>query len=118
MRALLEFLFKRRNVLLGFLLIKAIAAVASGLLAGTAEVWAIGVLAVGVYAVIARFAYSGRIISIWAITVLMLYEGAGALLLAWSSLTSAPGVAVIALAVALYLILGALAVFSSRRANG
>lgn len=118
MRALLEFLFNRRNALIGFLLVKAAAALVNGLLSDSAEVWGIGVLAVAVYAVIAWFAHSGRVISIWAISILMLYEGAGALLLAWANLTLAPGVALVALAVALYLILGALTVFSSRRADG
>ncbi|WP_319582934.1 hypothetical protein [uncultured Pseudodesulfovibrio sp.] len=115
MRALLEFLFTRKHALVGFLLLKAVAVVVNGLVQGAAEVWGIGILALIVYAVIARFALSGRVISIWAITLLMLYEAAGALLLAWSSLTGAPAVALIGLVVAVYLIVGALVVFASRR---
>jgi hypothetical protein len=115
MRALLEFLFTRKHALVGFLLLKTIAVAVNGLVRGTAEVWGLGILALLVYAIIARFAQAGRALSIWAITLLMLYEAAGALLLAWSSLTSAPGAALIGLVVAAYLIVGALAVFASRR---
>jgi hypothetical protein len=115
MRALLEFLFTRKHALIGFLLLKTVAVVVNGLVQGSAEVWGIGILALAVYATIARFAQAGRVLSIWAVTLLMLYEAAGALLLAWSSLTSAPAMALIGLVVALYLIVGALVVFASRR---
>ena len=115
MRALLQFLFTRKHALIGFLLLKAVAVIVNGVLQGTAEVWGIGILALLVYAIIARFAQAGRTISIWAATVLMLYEAAGALLLAWGSLPSAPGTALIGLIVAAYLIIGALAVLGSRR---
>jgi len=115
MRALFAFLFTRKHALIGFLLLKTIAVVVNGLVRGSAEVWGISILALAVYAIIARFAQAGRVLSIWAITLLMLYEAAGALLLAWSSLASAPGTALIGLVVALYLIVGALAVFASRR---
>ncbi|MGE4422535.1 MAG: hypothetical protein AB7D39_09575 [Pseudodesulfovibrio sp.] len=115
MRALLAFLFTRKHALIGFLVLKAVAVLVNGLVRGTAEVWGIGILALIVYAIIARFAQAGRVLSIWAITLLMLYEAAGALLLAWSGLTDAPGMALIGLAVAAYLIVGALAVFASRR---
>lgn len=115
MRGLLEFLFRRGSVLVGFLLLKAAAVLVNGLASDSGAVWGLGILALLVYAVIAWFAHTGRLVSIWAITVLMLYEGAGALLLAWSSLGSAPGIAAIGLCAALYLILGALVVFSSRR---
>ncbi|XXJ21443.1 hypothetical protein ACR42D_18265 [Desulfovibrio caledoniensis] len=115
MRALLAFLFTRKHALVGFLLLKAVAVIVNGLARGSAEAWGIGILALMVYAIIARFAQAGRAISIWAVTLLMLYEAAGALLLAWSGLTSAPAMALIGLVVALYLIVGALAVFASRR---
>ncbi|EGB15173.1 putative monovalent cation/H+ antiporter subunit A [Pseudodesulfovibrio mercurii] len=115
MTALLRFLFTRGHALAGFLLLKAVAVVVNGLAQGTAEVWGLGILTLVVYGIIARFAQAGRVISIWAITVLMLYEAAGGLLLAWSSLTQAPGVAAIGFAVAAYLVVGALAVLSSRR---
>jgi hypothetical protein len=115
MRALFAFLFTRKHALVGFLLLKAVAVIVNGLVQGSAEVWGIGILALMVYAIIARFAQAGRTLSIWAVTLLMLYEAAGALLLAWSGLTNAPGLALIGLAVAAYLIVGALAVFASRR---
>ena len=115
MRALLEFLFTRKHALIGFLLLKAVAVIVNGLVRGSAEIWGIGILALIVYGIIARFAQAGRAISIWAATLLMLYEAAGALLLAWASLTNAPAVALIGLVVAAYLIVGALVVFASRR---
>jgi hypothetical protein len=115
MGALLRFLFTRKHALAGFLLLKTAAVLVNGLVRGTAEAWGMGILALAVYAIIARFAQAGRIVSIWAITVLMLYEGAGALLLAWSSLPGAPVAAVIGLLVAAYLVTGALTVLASRR---
>jgi hypothetical protein len=115
MRALLEFLFTRKHVLIGFMLLKALAVVVNGLVLGTAEAWGIGILALMVYGIIARFAQAGRVLSIWAVTILMLYEAAGALLAALSGLGSAPATALIGLAAAAYLVVGALAVFASRR---
>ncbi|WP_272701526.1 hypothetical protein [Desulfovibrio sp. Fe33] len=115
MGALLRFLLTRKHVLIGFLLLKTLAVLVNGLAQGSTEAWGIGILALLVYGIIARFAHAGRLVSIWAITLLMLYEAAGALLLAWSSLTNAPGVALIGFAAAAYLIAGALVVFSSRR---
>lgn len=115
MGALLRFLFTRKRALAGFLLLKTAAVLVNGLARGTAEAWGMGILALAVYAVIARFAQAGRVVSIWAITVLMLYEGAGALLLAWSSLPGAPAVALTGLLVAAYLVTGALTVLASRR---
>lgn len=115
MNALLRFLFSPGHALIGFLLLKTAAVLAHGLAQGSTEAWGTGILALLVYGIIAGFARAGRVISIWAVTVLMLYEGAGALLLGWSGLQGAPGVAVIGFVAAAYLIAGALAVFSSRR---
>lgn len=115
MSALLRFLFTPGHALAGFLLLKAAAVAAHGLTQGTVEAWGIGILALIVYGIIAGFARAGRVVSIWAATVLMLYEGAGALLLGWSGLTGAPVVAVVGFVAAAYLIVGALAVFASRR---
>jgi len=115
MRTLFEFLFTRKHALIGFLLLKTIAVVINGMVQASAEVWAVGILALVVYGIIARFAQAGRAISIWAATLLMLYEAAGALLVAWAGLPDAPAAVLIGLAVAAYLITGALAVFASRR---
>ena len=115
MRALLNLLLQRRTVLLFFPAFKAVAAVVNGLAANTAEAWGIGILAVLVYSAISWFAWRGRIISIWAITVLMLFEASGLLLGSLAAFGEAPVRAVIGVLLTLYLILGGLIVFSSRR---
>ena len=66
MRTLFEFLFTRKHALIGFLLLKTIAVIINGMVQASAEVWAVGILALVVYGIIARFAQAGRAISIWA----------------------------------------------------
>ncbi|MBG0790512.1 MAG: hypothetical protein H0S80_08470 [Desulfovibrionaceae bacterium] len=117
MRGLPGFLLRRDVVLAAFLLLKLAAVVIAGLTLGTAQAWAIGVLALAVYGVIAWFARSGRLISIWAITIIILYEASGALLTGVAQFKQAPGIGLLGIAVAAYLLLGALSVFSGRHAR-
>ena len=115
MRALSGFLFRRDVALAAFLLLKLAAVVVSGLAMGDTRTWAVGCMALAVYGIIAWFAWQRRTLSIWAITIIMLYEGSGALLTGLARFDAAPAVGVLGIAVAAYLILGALSVFSSRR---
>ncbi len=114
MRNLARFLLQRDAMLMGFLVVKAATSVIKGVAVNSNEVWGLGVLAVAAYAVIAWFAHQGRVVSIWAITLLMLYEGAGLLLMGVKLFPSSPLTAVLGLIVAAYVILGALIVFPSR----
>lgn len=115
MRAAVGFLLRRGPVLAVFPLLKLAAVIAEGVVVNTVDVWTFGVLAVIVYAVIAWFAWQRRIVSIWAMTLIMLYEGSGALLTGLRNLGTAPVLGAVSVAVAIYLVLGALTVFSSRR---
>lgn len=115
MRALLQFLLRRETVLIAFLLIKAVTATANGLALNSGEAWGIGLLALATYSVIAWFACKGRLVSIWAISLIMLFEGSGLLLRSLADFPEAPVPALIGMAVTAYLFLGTLIVFSSRR---
>jgi len=114
---LIHFLLQRDAMLMGFLVVKAATSLIKALAVGSNEAWGLGILAVVVYGIIAWFAHQGRGVSIWAITLLMLYEGAGLLLLALGAFTSSPFMALLGMAVAAYVILGALIVFPSRHAR-
>ena len=118
MRALILFLLQRRTVLLLFPVIKAVAAVVNGLTVNTIETWGIGILAVLTYSIISWFAYQGRLISVWAITVLMLFEASGLVLSSLAAFNETPVPALLGLVLSVYLILGGLVVFASRRNLG
>jgi len=118
MRKLIGLLFRREVVLVAFMILKAIAAVFTGLTVNSNEAWGIGILAVLTYGIIAWFAYKRRVISIWALSVIMLYEGAGTLLTSWTYFASSPALASLGFVVGGYLILGGLVVFSSRHGQG
>lgn len=117
MRGLTGFLMRREVVLAAFLLLKLAAVIMAGATLGGVEAWTVGVLSLTVYAVIAWFAWQRRAVSVWAMTVIMLYEGSGALITGIEYFNAAPALGVIGVVVAVYLVLGALAVFSSRRAE-
>ncbi|NDV18245.1 hypothetical protein GO013_02275 [Pseudodesulfovibrio sp. JC047] len=117
MRALVALLFRRQVVLVVFMVLKIIASIFSGVTVNSNEAWGIGLLAVLTYGVIAWLAYKRLVISIWAISIIMLYEGAGTLLTSWAYITSSPALALLGLAVGAYLIFGGLVVFSSRRTS-
>ncbi|MCJ2165553.1 MULTISPECIES: hypothetical protein [unclassified Pseudodesulfovibrio] len=114
MRTLIEFLLRRETVLVGFLIIKTVTAVLKGLALNTGETWGMGILAVATYAIIAWFAHKGRVISIWAISIIMLYEGTGLLLVSLGAFPAALSVALIGLAATAYIFIGTLITFSSR----
>lgn len=118
MRTLFDLLFRREVVLVVFMILKTIAAIFSGVTVNSNEVWGIGILAVLTYGVIAWFAYRRRVISIWALSIIMLYEGAGTLLTSWTYFASSPALASLGFVVGAYLILGGLVVFSSRHGQG
>ena len=114
MRGLTGFLLRREVVLAAFLLLKLAAVIATGLSMGSIETWGIGILALATYAVICWFAHQRRVISIWAATIIILYEASSALTTGIEYFKTAPAIGVISFAVAAYLILGALVIFSSR----
>ncbi|WP_319541587.1 hypothetical protein [uncultured Pseudodesulfovibrio sp.] len=118
MRRVFDIVFRRDIVIVVFMILKAIAAIFTGLTVGSNEVWGIGILAVLTYGVIAWFAYKRRVISIWALSVIMLYEGAGTLLMSWTYFGSSPALASLGFVVGGYLILGGLVVFASRHGQG
>ena len=117
MRRVFDLIFRREVVLIIFLCLKALAAVFTGVTVNSNEAWGIGILALMTYAVIAWFAYKRRVVSIWAISVIMLYEGVGTMLTSWTNFSAGPAIASLGLLVGTYLILGGLAVFSSRHAR-
>ena len=92
MRGLPGILFRRDVALAVFLILKLVAVLVAGFSLGTVEVWTIGVLTLAVYGIIAWFALQRRTISIWAITIIMLYEGSGALLTGFDQFGSAPAI--------------------------
>lgn len=114
MRGLTGFLLRREVVLATFLLLKLAAVIMAGTTLGSVEAWTFGVLSLAVYAIIAWFAYRGRVISVWAMTIIMLYEGSGALITGIEYFDAAPALGITGITVAVYLVLGALSVFSSR----
>ncbi|BCS88838.1 hypothetical protein [Pseudodesulfovibrio sediminis] len=114
MRPLLGFLFKREVVLVAFLLIKGVAAMLNGLQNNTTEAWGMGILMLLTYSVIVWFAYKRQRISIWAISILMIYDAAGAVIGGWQHFNTAPAVGVIGLIVGLYITFGAMVIFSGR----
>ncbi|BDQ34074.1 hypothetical protein [Pseudodesulfovibrio portus] len=114
MRGVTGFLMRRGVVLSAFLLLKLAAVITAGTTLGSVEGWTIGILSLAVYATIAWFAHRNRVISIWAITVIMLYEGSGALITGIQYFNAAPAIGIMGVTVAVYLVLGALVVFSSR----
>lgn len=118
MRGLAGFLFRRETVLAAFLVLKALTVVVNGVMLGSNEAWGIGVLALMTYGAIVWFAYKRQVISIWAISIIMLYEGSGILLAGLERLDSAPALGVLGLGIAAYMVVGALVVFSSRHERG
>lgn len=108
------FLLRREVVLIVFLLLKLAAVITTALTVDAIEAWGIGILALLTYSVIAWFAYKRRTVSIWAITLIMLYEGSGALLTGIENFDTAPAIGGIGFIVAVYLVLGALTILSSR----
>ena len=118
MRGLLEILLRRKTVLIVFLVLKCLTATVNGLTLDSGEAWGLGILAVATYAVIAWFANQGRLVSIWAISIIMLFEGSGLLLFCLHTFSSAPLLTLVGLVVTGYLFLGALIVFSSRHNQG
>lgn len=114
MRRLTGFLLRREVVLAVFLLLKLAAVITTGLTIGTVETWGIGILALVTYTVIAWFAHQRRVISIWAATLIILYEGSNALTTGVEYFDTAPAIGIISFTVALYLVMGALVIFSSR----
>lgn len=114
MRSLFGFLFKREVILVAFMLFKLVAATLNGLNLGTVDAWGMGILMLMTYSVITWFAHKRQIISIWAISIIMLYDAAGAVMGGLAQLGPAPAVGIIGFAVGLYMIFGALVIFSSR----
>lgn len=115
MGQVLAFILRPKVVLVAYLCIKAVAAALHGLSAGTTEAWGIGILMLLTYSVIAWFAAQRMVISIWAITILMLYDAAGAVLGGLHQFSTAPAAALIGFVVGVYMVMGALVVFQSRR---
>lgn len=115
MCSIFNFLFRRETVLVAFLLFKVAATVFHGVTMNTTEAWGIGIMALMTYSVIALFAWKRHAISIWAISIIILYDAAGSVAGAWDSLSTSPVAGVVGMALGVYLILGGLAVFSSRR---
>ncbi len=115
MGGLLRFLFTPAHALVGFLIVKALTVLTNGFVRASAEVWTVGVLALVVYGVIAWFAHKGRLVSIWAVVVLMLVEGADALVNAAGTLETYPLLSLLEFIMAVYLIIAAYVVFAARR---
>jgi len=118
MRGPAGFLFRRETVLVAFLVLKALTVTVNGVMLGSTEAWGIGILALLTYGTIVWFASKRQVISIWAISIIMLYEGSGILLAGLEKLASAPGLGVLGLGVAAYLVVGALVIFSGRHERG
>ncbi len=114
----LGFLRRREVILVIFLLAKTAQSVIVGLAVNTNEVWGFGILALLVYLVLAWFTYQRQIISIWAISVLMLYEASGPFINTLKDLAAAPmdnmGMGMATLIVSGYILYGALVIFQSR----
>ena len=112
------FLRRREVILVIFLLAKTAQSVIVGLAVNTNEVWGFGILALLVYLVLAWFTYQRQIISIWAISVLMLYEASGPFINTLKDLAAAPmdnmGMGMATLIVSGYILYGALVIFQSR----
>lgn len=117
MRGLTRFLLRREVALIAFLLLKLAAVTTAGLATDETRTWGLGILALVTYTVIAWFAWRGRVLSIWAITILMLYEASGALITGLEQFNSAPAIGVIGIVTAAYLVMGALMIFASRHAR-
>ena len=114
----LGFLRRREVILVIFLLAKTAQSVIVGLAVNTNEVWGFGIIALLVYLVLAWFTYQRQIISIWAISVLMLYEASGPFINTLKDIAAAPmdnmGMSMATLIVSGYILYGALVIFQSR----
>jgi len=112
------FLFRNEVILIFFMLVKIINAVMNGINVNSNEAWAIGILAILTYSVLAWFAYKRQAISIWAISIIMLYDAVGSTSAALNNFATTPTTSVMALIMSGYIILGALVIFSSRHEHG
>lgn len=101
-----------------FLVAKLIKCISLGVVAQSNEVWAIFILTMLVYGVIAWFAHKRQIISIWAMVIIMFYEGVDQVSMSLGALGSSPVLNVLALVVAVYVILGGMALFVNRNQRG
>lgn len=115
MPPILQKMFKRETVLIAFLVAKAVHGLVVGLTVNTSEAWGNGILAVLVYGVISWFAHKGQGISIWAISLIMMFEGTSQFGSAWKGFDANPAVSSMVFVVATYIVLGAMVIFLNRR---
>jgi len=118
MKALLNPLFRRGVILTAFVVAKGVAGLIQALTFQTTEAWGTAILSVLVYAVIARFAYTRQIISVWAMVIIMLYESFGQIASALQKFGVQPLISVITLILSTYFIIGALGLYLNRRSRG
>lgn len=112
------FLRRRETILIFFLFAKTVSSVIVGRAINSNEAWGLGILALLVYLVLAWFTYKRQIISIWAISVIMLYEASGPFINTLKILAATPMdntiMSILTLIVSGYILYGALVIFQSR----
>lgn len=111
-------LFRPKFSLPVFLAAKAIESLVLGLMGHSNQIWALGILTILVYGTIAWFAHKHQPISVWAMSLIMLYEGIGQISTSVRLLQTAPFLNLPILCVAIYVVIGGMVLFGTRHQRG
>lgn len=119
MNPLLNLMLRRETVLVVFLIVALITGLATAMHAATGGAWAVFLLSMVVYGVLAWFTRERQTLASWALIIILLVKGSGLLLAAFSAFRDASAdpalVSVLKGMAGVYLTWGALVLHRERR---